>query len=730
MARDPLKGLVDPKMYTHVSTDKDKTVLKHKMGHTVTIAHNVLSPQMQTQLKALAPASQEQNPVKEAKGGEICMDEGGKVPAPATDTSTDNSKNKQVSQGASQSGGVPSDSPIKTGNWAGVWAKGGRISDREVKRQREERADSIGNSVGTTEQFHETGKNTPVGRMQRENRVRDLSQSERPLKGLAEGGEVCNICGNGECKCQPNNPKLAESNKTPPARKMYAEGETVEDTEKRLRQPGYQADSKTVGETIGHALGALFSRGQAPEAPTPTTDTSAPPQQDQSQPQAPTQPDSFTQDTPQPPMAQAQPDQTQAQPQPQAQVQKPQTPATQAPQTQPQSQQPTDNPMQLLQKQEQQAQAMPEGNPKQELMQENANFEHDLANGHITPETYKSLFAKESTLGKIGTLFGLLVGGGGAGLTHQPNAVLGMMDKEIERDLQAQTTSKANAQNFLRINQAQLANTANIGQTNIDTKTKAFALAQANMLQSTYHDLASKVDKMPEGPQKQQALQNLGMIYSKIGDKINNINDQAVGAGAFANMMLGNQQGSSDEQAFQRRTNAMRMMGPQGEMMAKNAEEKHYPGLQGQASRPLSGTDQEKLDSGINFNEKLNRFIDWTKGHSGDLNPSDMNTGRAMAAELQGAYRQATHGGVYKEGEQNFIAKLIDEDPTKFLNKIRVLPQLNALSKENEARMNTTAKNLGFQGYKSPVQQSQSQPDMKSKSGRPVEMSNGMMYYK
>ena len=91
----------------------------------------------------------------------------------------------------------------------------------------------------------------------------------------------------------------------------------------------------------------------------------------------------------------------------------------------------------------------------QDLLQHRQAFQEDLQNGHITPETYASLYGKKDTLGKIGTLFGLMVSGAGSGLAHQPNALLQMMDKTIDRDLEAQKLSKENALNFLRIHQNQ-----------------------------------------------------------------------------------------------------------------------------------------------------------------------------------------------------------------------------------------------------------------------------------
>lgn len=76
---------------------------------------------------------------------------------------------------------------------------------------------------------------------------------------------------------------------------------------------------------------------------------------------------------------------------------------------------------------------------------------NDMANGKITPQTYESMFSKKDTLPKIGTIFGLLLSGAGSGLSHQPNALLEMMNKQIQNDLEAQKQNVGNAQNFLNM---------------------------------------------------------------------------------------------------------------------------------------------------------------------------------------------------------------------------------------------------------------------------------------
>lgn len=385
------------------------------------------------------------------------------------------------------------------------------------------------------------------------------------------------------------------------------------------------------------------------------------------------------------------------------------------------SQEQNTEPMPAMQEPQQQetpkeaeANIQPPVNVKQEMSQEDKAFEHDLNNGHITPQAYSDLFAKKSTMGKIGTLFGLILGGAGAGLTHTENPILQMMNNEIKNDLDAQVQSKNNAQNFIKLNQMNQMNMAQIhkmvqdgqlteAQANVataDANSKAYTLANMQMNRTVLHKLTQDMQKLPIGsPQRQQAEQTLAMMYQAVNTENFNLADKAAVASGYYKTLFGQPGEGSGEQGFQKKTSGMRALGPEGEKRAVDLEAKHFPGIKGQASIPLSGEDRSSITSGMDFDQKLHRFMDWTGKHSGDLNPADRKAGQALAAELQGAYRQATHGGVYKEGEQNFISKLIDSTPTKFFNEIRVLPSLRAIASENKARMNNLVKSKGFEGY-------------------------------
>ena len=365
----------------------------------------------------------------------------------------------------------------------------------------------------------------------------------------------------------------------------------------------------------------------------------------------------------------------------------------------------------------------------QQLNQEANNLKQDFNNGHITPETYHSLFAKKDTLGKIGMLFGLMVSGAGSGLAHQSNAAMDQMNKELDRDLEAQKVTKSNQFNALNLAEQHLKNQseiglqgkqgqlaeANIAAVNANTQLTKLTTAKTAMLLSAVQDLTGKVNNLPPGSPQHMAAQ--GALQ-----QVSNATDQHINA-------MNAQTAAQVEANWQRHNAALNALSPE---MAKYQSERHVPGM-GEASIPVSGEDREALGSGQAFDQKLQRFIDWTKAHSetAALHPQDAKVGATLAAELQGAYRQATHGGVFKEGEQNFISKLIDSDPVSNLNKFTVVPQLEALQKEARERVNQKAKTQGLPGY----QGSQSAPEtapqtMTSKSGKPMVMVNGKWHYK
>ncbi len=161
----------------------------------------------------------------------------------------------------------------------------------------------------------------------------------------------------------------------------------------------------------------------------------------------------------------------------------------------------------------------PAPKPSDEYLSQVDAVKHDFDMGYITPKTYSSMFSNQSTLGKIGTIFGLLVSGAGAGMSRQPNMLMDMMDKEIQRDLDAQKSKKSNQMDFMKLAEQQVMNQANISHMRAEDKIKANALAQQYAYMSAYDKLARQAQSMPEGPAKVNALNALAGIAKGIQDK-------------------------------------------------------------------------------------------------------------------------------------------------------------------------------------------------------------------
>lgn len=361
-----------------------------------------------------------------------------------------------------------------------------------------------------------------------------------------------------------------------------------------------------------------------------------------------------------------------------------------------------------------QAQAI-KNNYSNMMLKESNDIQQDLANGHIDPKTYHDLMWKDKgVLGKLGTIFGMMMSSMGAGLSHQPNMYMQMMDNEIARDLDAQKAEVSKKQNLLNYNAHIVRGGPFMGMNAADATT-AYNMArmQKNVAFSDY--LNRQFQKLPEGsPQKQQMSNALVLLSQKMNDQNSSLAAQAGAAQALSNAMFG---GSGQGNGINTTMAKTGFGGPGLQEMGQDIESKSIPGIPGKASYPLSSGDKDEIGSGMQFDRQLTNFMNWAKNHSGDLSPSDRKYGQTLAAQVQGAYRQATHGGVYKEGEQNFISKIISDNPTAFFNKIRVLPQLQAVKDDLNMRMDQSLKNKGFKGYPG-IKTSSSQQQTKTMNGK------------
>jgi hypothetical protein len=415
------------------------------------------------------------------------------------------------------------------------------------------------------------------------------------------------------------------------------------------------------------------------------------------------------------------PEQPQA-PAPQQQQAAPQAPAPQAPAPTP-TPTPTPTPFEAAKNSE-----------MQQYAQEDAAWQHDLNNGHVTPETYHQLFAKKDTLSKLGTMFGLMLGGMGSGLTHQPNAVMEMMNREIQNDLDAQAKSKSNAQNLINLNNQRLVQQAQAGQINIDTKTKAYALANMQANRTALHLFTEQVKKMPPGsPQRMQAEQTLAILSQSINNENYQIADRLSSLAAL-NSLSG--PSANSEEQFQAQNTALRQSGHAD--LAQNREERHINGIPGQASRPIPQANRDEVQAMNVLDNKAADILAFAKAHKGTLSPSQRAIGEQKAEEMINFYNNSIKGGVLTEGRLDWLDKQIHKNPTSiFQDILGNNSRLREIQNSNNQRRSILLKGLG---YSNPSSESIAAPQQSSAQlregatgtykGKPVIVKNGKWQFK
>lgn len=327
-----------------------------------------------------------------------------------------------------------------------------------------------------------------------------------------------------------------------------------------------------------------------------------------------------------------------------------------------------------------------------EMQNEAQAFYNDLDQGHIKPKTYQDLFADKSTLGKIGTIFGMIIGGAGAGLAGQTNMLLDMMNKQIENDLQAQQKSVENKQNFMKINQQNILTQAQATGINVEADVKANALARIQMNYAALHKLVQDTRKIPEGtPQRQQADQALALISTKINEQNFNIADMAASQAAAMRLLGGGGAGAD--------TTVLKsgLLGPEMQNMGKDIEDKVIPGIPGKATRPIAPADRAEVNAMNILDQKAADVLSFAKKHKGSIDPKIIALGAQKAHELMNFYNNSIQGGVLTQGRMEWLDKQVKKNPTSiFQDVLGNNLKLEEIKNSNAVRRDSLLKSYGF----------------------------------
>lgn len=627
----------------HMKSDKNSTTFQHPGGHLITIAHNTLAPENKAVLaevikknkkpsydeggKVAAPAqtsTERPQPIKKNEldnvGGwqgaidnakkELGFSDGGDVPPPVvmagqSDPGTpppkpesQKDKMKKVSEGAEKSGGFPSlhelVDRVKHGMAEGGRAKmaGGGYTENNA-------------SGSTAAGAYDAGLPCLNPNCKSQGRPHPNC---RCYANMAEGGEISKLryCAHGKPHmedCEYN--KMAEGGNVMPT--MYAEG-TPE---------------------------SIPGGGVAPQ-PAPVPDYAQPqPQQVSQLSTAPGTDPNFNSVTGQ--MMSQQPEATQ-----------PEQP--QATEAQPEPEKAHDS---LALPQPGQSKEQHAMDIYQQMNNEAAAIAQDYGNGHINPKTYNDLMyhnkdgSEKSTVGKLGSIFGLLLSGAGSGLAHQQNMALEMMNKTIDRDIDAQKTTKQDQLNFLNHAKDYFRTKSDIAlqgqhgkllaaqteQAKINNDILAQTLAKNSMMLGFVQQLTGMSANMPPGPQKAQATAAAGAVGNAVHQKILQNNARAAQA---ASSTPGSEQDYNDTtQKFR----GAGMLGLEGADNQVGYRESHQiPGV-GTTTVPADGATKDRVLKINNFQNLLHEAKNLAEAQKlGPLSPAQKVRANAIESDLVSSY--------------------------------------------------------------------------------------------
>jgi len=499
------------------------------------------------------------------------------------------------------------------------------------------------------------------------------SQRENPKK-MAVGGDTVKV--NPPSDINPTEPQ-ANPNQQDPGDKPYGLGDTLYGTNQPVQAPSPIADDQSIPDR------------------TPADQTNSLPQQSEPAP-APQEP--------------------QAQPTPQNQEEEDETPEA-APAPVPQA---PKNPI---------TEPVTAQEAYDHLNDEANKLRSDFGTGQIPKETYHDLYAKKDTLGKIGTIFGLFLGGIGSGLTHQPNALLEMMNKEIDRDYDAQKATKTNQLTALNLAETHARNQSEIqlqklqaqaiaaktpaekkliesqiASTQAITESTKATTAKTLMFLGAVQGIGDVVNKLPPGPQQQAAQNGLGVVSNAANQRIDQMNAQTA---------------KQIELNWQLHNKKLNALSPE---MAKYDSDRHIPGVPGSTSIPVPQEARDQLNAQTVLDNKGKDLLSYIKQNTGSWDPKTRAVAAQKIEEMKNFYNDSIKGGALTQGRLGWYDEQFAKNPTDILPQmLGSTAKLQEMVRSNAARRDQTLRSYGATV---PEQQEQPQTGL-SKSKKPIVSKDG-----
>lgn len=618
---------IDPKKFKHVKSDEKTTTLQHKDGHTLTIAHNVLSPKMKEQLLALAKVP------KMADGGEA-SDQYAHNPAPDKDVRDlpshpennsiiDRNKASTSSDYHAPASNAPEFAPEE--NQAQMDAEGGMISQQGQDVRSANKSSSKGDMKDA--QMHQKfAKDEAKGRAQFER------EAIKPkMKGLAEGG--------GPDKAPeiviPGMPNKVDD--TPPVQVAAQAPQTA---------PQFN-DIDTSGQGAPNVSEAPPA-GIASDQPQPEADA-----------------------TPTPQAAQADFDHI---------------PATAEPMPEPG--QPLSARQQAIQ-QVLTAKGTKEQQEENAKFAQDIQNGHISPKTYGDLFHDKSTLGKISMIFGL-ALSGAGSGMAhqqNAYLAMLDKTIANDLEAQKQSKNNASNFVKMNVDNELQKANSQLTQSqvgltgANKALVTNNAKTIALNNSAIQMYTVALKQLMDTRAKAPEGsPARAAADTALSQFYQRFGDKITDATSAIAGAQA-QNAMLFGEPGTGatgtpadrSEQAFQMHQNELMkqaLYNPAAKQQYDINEAKHIPGIPGMASAPIPQPIRDKIQNMNILDNKVKDVIDYAQKNKGSINPNVLRTAKQKAEELTSFYNGSLDSLGMSQGRLGWLEEQIKKNPTSIIQQV------------------------------------------------------------
>ena len=342
-------------------------------------------------------------------------------------------------------------------------------------------------------------------------------------------------------------------------------------------------------------------------------------------------------------------------------------------------------------------------NATKELEKERLAHMQDIKNGYIDPEKYWKGDPKtgEGSHSKIAAGIGMILAGFAP--ANGANAAIDFLKYQMDKSIDAQTKNLTSNHNLLAANLTHFKNikdaadmtrlqlndvlTAQLGQAAATAKTdgaRSAALAAQSKLAADSIPIAQNL-------QMRQALMSLS-------------NDPSKSAGSTGHMI-----------------NLISTMNPE---MAKSYRSRYYAPFDSPGGKPLADRDipestMSELTAKQNLHNAAADMLNWAKTHSTILpGTPEYRVGQQKAITLQQLWRSGTLQGVFRQGEQPLLDKVVDEkNPAGLLKEFTTVPKMEELLKSNAMQTNNLANSVGLHSPHAAKVEQQMTPQVKIVNG-------------